>query len=210
MCLCVTVCVLSERNLCYLLLTRFIMEHWNQNPSRPGQMACSACLQWLHPSAHDTVLTRGKNAIDPDSPKNNQINSFSSLSALPLWLSFEVFSWKTQGKSALIFWKTVLILLSSATHVIASVTEKPAPQWVCCKMLGPLCVGNSSSYTNTMEYYLLIEAMLYSGETQSRVHFQSNESDIVHIFCSLHWAHTETLKQKHIHMPNSHTFTKCY
>lgn len=41
---------------------------------------------------NDPVLTRGKNAIDPDSPKNNQINSFRPLSALTVCQSFEVFS----------------------------------------------------------------------------------------------------------------------
>lgn len=44
-------CVFTKRNLCYLVLTQLIMEHWNQNPSRLGQMARSACLTWLHPSA---------------------------------------------------------------------------------------------------------------------------------------------------------------
>lgn len=38
------------------------------------------------------VPTRRKNAIDPDSPKNNQINSFCPLSAMTLCQSFEVFS----------------------------------------------------------------------------------------------------------------------
>lgn len=36
------------------------------------------------------VLTRGRNAIDPDSPQNNQINSFCPLSAITLCQSFEV------------------------------------------------------------------------------------------------------------------------
>lgn len=40
---------------------------------------------------NDPALTRGKNAIDPDSPKNNQINSFCPLSAMTLCQSFEVF-----------------------------------------------------------------------------------------------------------------------
>lgn len=50
---------------------------------------------------NDPVLTRGKNAIDPDLPQNNQINSFfPPLSAMtvPVFQSNQ-----TRGKSALIF-----------------------------------------------------------------------------------------------------------
>lgn len=61
---CVLQCVFSERNLCYLLWTQFIMEHWNQSPSRPfGKWrAPPASYDYtaLPPGPDDPVLTNGK------------------------------------------------------------------------------------------------------------------------------------------------------
>lgn len=112
--LCVSVClhalkydvslwnsVFSERNLCYLLWTRLIMEHWNQSPSGAGEWRAPPASNDYTPlpsGPNEPLLTRGRNAIDPDSPKKiiKSIH-FDPFSAMTLFQSFEAFSWKKIG-----------------------------------------------------------------------------------------------------------------
>lgn len=119
---CYCVCS-SERNLCYLLLMQLIMAHWNQSPSRPGQMACSACLKWLRSSALGgqtaNVPTRRKNAIDPDSPKNNQINAFCPLSAPAFW------SVRLKRRQEKVPESSEKLIISLLPYVSACISEQP-------------------------------------------------------------------------------------
>lgn len=106
-CLCVTVCVLQKEFMLFAVNTAHNgalnsepLQAWANGVLRLPQMITPLCPQ----GQTSRVLTRRKNGIDPDSPKNNQINSICPLLAKTLCQSFE--TEKLEEKSALILWKS--------------------------------------------------------------------------------------------------------
>lgn len=105
----VAVCVLREEFMLFAVNTAHNGALKSEPPPGPGKWRAPPASNDYSPLPSGPKVSRSDWDKECDwselTPKNNQINSFCSLWAMTACQLFEEFSWKTRGKSVLIFFR---------------------------------------------------------------------------------------------------------